>query len=649
MVDDENLYGSASIYPKKETVVGRCESWVIIYKVGKRGIDVGGGLVITFPLHGFSGFRFFPDVSMDGKWNVWDITEPGYLYITSSNPAVKLKAEGGSHRYTPPARDYGVEALKKGKPMFLWPGRPLYIKVEEAPLREGDEIRIRWGDTSSGSPGVVTGTLAGEVELFIAVDPDGKLKGPICGYYPIKKNPKIRVLPDHPVKLVVTAPSRVKVGEPFEVSVVARDKYENVSFQYSGTLKIGFSDSQAEAPRVLRAKSGERVHKFTVCSKTIGVHRIVVTDEKNRLKGVSNPIDCREAKPDYKIYWGDPHVHSSLSDGLGTLEECYEYARYDADLDFAVVTDHDTMITDEKWELIKRAASDFYEPGKFVTFSGYEYSERKYGGDKNVYYFTDDQPIFRCIDEGSKTPIELWNNLRGRKALTIPHHTTHKYMRTNWDYHDPHFQRLVEIYSEWGNSEYPGNPRPLCLNHLHEERAPPKGTTVQDGLARGYRLGFVAGSDNHSGQPGYCDQMGNFSRRRAYHGGLTAIYAESLTREALWEALYNRRCYATTGARIIVEFFMDKHMMGEEYSTNEPPEINVRVLGTSSIEKVEVVRSNKEIFVKEGNGSQVCFHFVDENIMPGFNYYYIRVTQEDGEMAWSSPIWVHYLHKEDVK
>jgi len=638
---NRRLYGVASIYPDRAVVVGRCESWTITYKVGERGLDVGGGLVIVLPLGGFSGIRHFPDVSMDGKWDVWEITEPGYVWVTASNPKTRLVVEGGSQRYTPPARDYGWSTLREGRPMFLWPGRPLYIRVEGHPLKEGDEIRVLWGDTSSGSPGVVTGTLAREAEILVAVDPDGELRGPLCGYYPLESPPKIRILPERAVKLVVTVPSKVSMGERFEVTVVARDKYENVASGYRGVLEVKCSDPSAHLPEIVRMESKDRgVLRFTASLRSVGVHRITLTDEENGLKGVSNPIDCSEAKPDYRIYWGDPHVHTSLSDGLGTLEECYIYARDVADLDFAAVTDHDSMLTDEEWELTKKAAARFYEPGRFVTFSGYEYSERRHGGDKCVYYLTDDQPIFRYIDEGSRTPSELWEKLKGRKALTVPHHPTHKRMRTNWDIHDPHFQRLVEIYSEWGNSEYPSNPRPVCLNHLHEEREPPEGTTVQEALARGYRLGIIAGSDNHSGQPGYCDQMGNFSRRRAYHGGLTAIYAKELTREALWDSLWNRRCYATTGARIILEFSVDGHIMGEEFSTERAPKIKVRVLGTANIQKTEVIRSNKVIFVKRGDGSELQFEFLDGEIGPGLNYYYVRVTQEDGEMAWSSPVWV---------
>ena len=74
------------------------------------------------------------------------------------------------------------------------------------------------------------------------------------------------------------------------------------------------------------------------------------------------------------------------------------------------------------------------------------------------------------------------------------------------------------------------------------------------------------------------------------YGGLTCVYARRLTREGLWEGLKARRCYATSGQRILLEVWADGHPMGSEYSTGAPPEITLKVAGTAPIERVDLFR-----------------------------------------------------------
>ena len=95
-----------------------------------------------------------------------------------------------------------------------------------------------------------------------------------------------------------------------------------------------------------------------------------------------------------------------------------------------------------------------------------------------------------------------------------------------------------------------------------------RGASVQDALALGHRLGFVGGTDNHYAQPGStrCPKGGVDFRDRVT-GGLTAVFAPALTSEAILAALRARRCYATTGARMILDFRVEGRPMGEELET----------------------------------------------------------------------------------
>ena len=141
----------------------------------------------------------------------------------------------------------------------------------------------------------------------------------------------------------------------------------------------------------------------------------------------------------------------------------------------------------------------------------------------------------------------------------------------NLDWHDPEFERLVEVYSEWGEFEW----------------------FLKWALENDYRVGFTAGSDDHKGRPGAAyPGSGSFG----VYGGLTCVFATELTRRGLWQALKARRCYGTTGQRIPVNVNADGHPMGSDLKTSDPPEIAVDVIGTAPIESVEVFRGLKLVY-----------------------------------------------------
>jgi hypothetical protein len=109
---------------------------------------------------------------------------------------------------------------------------------------------------------------------------------------------------------------------------------------------------------------------------------------------------------------------------------------------------------------------------------------------------------------------------------------------------------------------------------------------LEDALKRGFKVGFVANSDDHTCRPGLTYSSERFTTK----GGYTGVYAKSLTRNALWEAFWARRCYATTGERIILWVDVDGHVMGQYFAGNEKPQINVRIIGTAPLHEVEVKR-----------------------------------------------------------
>ncbi len=138
--------------------------------------------------------------------------------------------------------------------------------------------------------------------------------------------------------------------------------------------------------------------------------------------------------------------------------------------------------------------------------------------------------------------------------------------------------------------------------------------------------------------------------------GLACVIAPELTREAIWKALYDRCCYATTGDRILLHLEMNGHMMGTDHEADladvEDRQFTMRVAGTAPVDEVAIVRNGEVVFsvqpedeVWEGEWEDkeglapVAFKPAFEGDHP-FVYYYLRVTQRNRQQAWSSPIWL---------
>jgi hypothetical protein len=82
--------------------------------------------------------------------------------------------------------------------------------------------------------------------------------------------------------------------------------------------------------------------------------------------------------------------------------------------------------------------------------------------------------------------------------------------------------------------------------------------------------------------------------------------------------------------------------MGEKFSSRDPIRIRASIRGTDVIQQVDIMKNGKVAHTFHPNLPQVEIEFTDDKVMAGESYYYVRVIQQDGEMAWGSPAWVTY-------
>jgi hypothetical protein len=341
--------------------------------------------------------------------------------------------------------------------------------------------------------------------------------------------------------------------------------------------------------------------------------------------------------------WGDLHGHSNLTDGTGSPAEYFHYARTVAGLDFVALTDHDhwgMRFLDSHpalWQKIREATAQANDPERFVTLLGFEWTSWLHGH-RHVLYFADDGPLLSSMDPEIQTPDDLWNALRGLPALTFAHHSAGGPVATNWNYPpDPELEPVTEIVSVHGSSEASDVPGMIYK--------PVFGNFVREILTeRGFTLGFVGSGDSHDGHPGMTHLASPSGQ-----GGIAAILAERNTREDIKAALKARRVYATNGPRIFLRVTLDGHPMGSvlesapsKSSAADPPatqELAVKVSAVSPVRHIDLIRGDRVIESIEVRGEREWSATRPVPRLAVGEHLYVRVVQENGGMAWSSPIY----------
>jgi len=295
----------------------------------------------------------------------------------------------------------------------------------------------------------------------------------------------------------------------------------------------------------------------------------------------------------YNTYFGDLHNHSAVGYARGSLERVFDIARNH--LDFCAHTPHGYWhdigryeggieerwhkgfdVTRDRWPDVVATVRRYDAPGKFVPILGYEQHSTSLG-DFHILFPHLDGEYARFDDIR-----EFQAFARKQGAILVPHHPANRRGErgANPDCWDRSVSPVIEIFSEWGNAEHDRGPYPY-IRHSHGGRW--TGNTLHQFLQDGRRMGVVASTDDHLGYPG------------AYREGLAAVLAPELTREAIFEALRNRRTYAVTGDRIRVQFHINTAMMGRELPYVRERHISAEVVGWDQVDRVEVLKNNRVI------------------------------------------------------
>ena len=360
-------------------------------------------------------------------------------------------------------------------------------------------------------------------------------------------------------------------------------------------------------------------------------------------------------KTTYQPYFGQLHSHTQYSDGSGTLDSALSYIRSlpdSANVQFVAFTDHSnyfdsknapnveaalydtTLVKDSdashSWKTYKDTIAQFNKDnaGDMVAIGGFEMTWS--GGPGHINTFNTPGIVSRnnstlnnkTADAGMKAYYALLSQAEGATSISQFNHpgTTFGNFK-DFNYWDPVIDSRMYMV-EVGNGE----------GQIGAGGYYPSYEQYIMALDKGWHLAPTNNQDNHKGK------WGNANDAR------DVILTDSFTEEGIYEAIRALRMYATEDKNLELTYTVNGLMMGSSI-TEVPDKLNIEVTvndpdASDSIAKVEVVANSGKVAYTWDNAAQLKSGKLSVTLDPSYSYYFIRVTQKDGDLAVTSPVWV---------
>lgn len=343
---------------------------------------------------------------------------------------------------------------------------------------------------------------------------------------------------------------------------------------------------------------------------------------------VTQAVFTEKFTPDWNVYFGQLHAHTNLSDGTGSVEEAFDYASKVENLDFFAVTDHsdsfdnadagaigaDGRSISTGWAAGKQAAASVTN-GNFVGLFGFEmtWPEDKQLGHISTFntpgWQTRDQEDFENVPTALENYYKALTTVPGSVSQFNHPDTIHGDFE-RFDHYSPEYDEAISLL------EIAGEDGAVDCEYYHLA------------LDKGWHVAPTNNQNNHNGQ------WGDASRAR------TVILAETLTEEALYNAMKDRRVYATQDSDLTVYYTLNGAIMGSILPKSEEAEITVFLSDPTdeAIGNVEAVTDKGEVLAQQR--VETPTKMLELSVSGGHNYYYLRITQPDGDVAVTAPVWM---------
>ena len=474
-------------------------------------------------------------------------------------------------------------------------------------------------------------------------------------------------------KLTVTVSGEdnkgVKFTQSAEIPVLDEPVISNVTpaqGAQTGTEKKPVISAEianaGEAPTVTMTVNNETVNASYADGKVTYTPAAALADGRVTVTVTVKRADGKEASKTWSFtigeatfqrYFGQLHSHTQYSDGAGSLESALSYVKNlpdTANVDFVAFTDHSNYFdstsaanpegalydmslasasSQQTWKSYKDAVAAFNaeNAGSMVAMAGFEMTWS--GGPGHINTFNTPGIVSRnnstlnnkTKDAGLQAYYKLLSQPEGANALSQFNHpgtTFGNFIDFGyWDAVIDTRMYMVEV----GNGE----------GQIGAGGYYPSYEQYIMALDKGWHVAPTNNQDNHKGR------WGNANDAR------DVVLTDDFTEDGIYEAIRNRRMYATEDKNLELDYTVNGNMMGSiidvpeklsfEVSFNDPDR-------TDSIAKVELVANSGKVAYTWDNAADLAKGSVSVTLDPEYTYYFVRVTEGDGDLAVTAPVWV---------
>ena len=381
---------------------------------------------------------------------------------------------------------------------------------------------------------------------------------------------------------------------------------------------------------------------------------VTVTVKRADKKETSKTWSFTIGEATFQRYFGQLHSHTQYSDGAGSLDSALAYVKAlpdNANVDFVAFTDHsnyfdsknnpnveaalyDTSLVKDSdpshsWATYKNTVAAFNAAnvGKMVAIAGFEMTWS--GGPGHINTFNTPGIVSRnnttlnnkTKDAGLQAYYKLLSQTEGVDSISQFNHpgtTFGNFIDFGyWDAVVDTRMYMVEV----GNGE----------GQIGAGGYYPSYEQYIMALDKGWHVAPTNNQDNHKGR------WGNANDAR------DVILTDDFTEDGIYDALRARRMYATEDKNLELDYTVNGNMMGSiidvpeklnfEISFNDPDR-------TDSIAKVELVVNSGKVAYTWDSAADLAKGSVSVELAPEYTYYFVRVTEGDGDLAVTAPVWV---------
>ena len=441
--------------------------------------------------------------------------------------------------------------------------------------------------------------------------------------------------------------------KPAQGAQTGAEKRPEISAEISNAGENASVTMTVNGEKVDAAYANGKVTYTPAADMTDGKVMVTVTVKRADEKETSKTWSFTIGEATFQRYFGQLHSHTQYSDGAGSLESALDYVKNlpeIANVDFVAFTDHSnyfdksgaanpegalydmtkaTEYSQQTWKSYKDAVAAFNaeNAGSMVAIAGFEMTWS--GGPGHINTFNTPGIVSRnnttlnnkTKDAGLQAYYKLLSQTEGVDSISQFNHpgtTFGNFIDFGyWDAVVDTRMYMVEV----GNGE----------GQIGAGGYYPSYEQYIMALDKGWHVAPTNNQDNHKGN------WGNANDAR------DVILTDDFSETGIYSAIRRRRMYATEDKNLALDYTVNGSMMGSiidvpeklnfEISFNDPDR-------TDSIAKVELVVNSGKVAYTWDSAADLTKGSVSVELAPEYTYYFVRVTEGDGDLAVTAPVWV---------